>query len=52
MRSRNRRYSELLVELNAARSKRETLSDLIVVFIVLGIAVAVLSYWGRHGWPW
>lgn len=55
MRPRNRRYAELLEEVNEAtraRMRRETLSDLGVVIVLLGIAAAVLSYWGRHGWPY
>lgn len=55
MKPRNRRFSELLDEVNEAsraRMKRETVSDVTLVLFALLVAMAVLTYWGRHGWPW
>ena len=49
---RNRRYADLLNEVNAAqlrrRSKRESISDLAVALVALFFLVVFLTYWGRH----
>lgn len=50
---RNRRFAELLREVNEAqaarrRSKRETVSDIGVAIFFLFVAVVLFAYWGRH----